>query len=390
VADDAGRFQADPQLLKAKFFWNDGLITPEIVDNLLKTLERNTLIILYSTSKTLYGCLPTWEKHQSLRHIRPKYPSPPSRKLKRWQRLSGGFWGSNAPLTEGKGREGKENRRKDKDFRLSKTEIVKEFEDLHQEYGDDIYSQALKIVGERKPKNPLTYLRTLCRNLRERSADQRHQDKLAGYTESEVASPEQVTKTVNEMGRELDSLSDSLTFGIAPAVLTYQSFKTGGFFDIIIIIGAICFAIGAMLRLARFNISESPGYTGLPTPLSALLLINFFYANYFYAFAMGGNTYPFLEISSYIIPIFMVLIGWFNITTYIRYGEKDKSTYIIFLVIAPLCPILGIIGILNPDFLISIIVSIFFLGAFIFGLIFVIRGFFRHFIIRRKTTTPSQ
>lgn len=198
------------------------------------------------------------------------------------------------------------------------------------------------------------------------------------------------TKTVNEMGRELDSLSDSLTFGIAPAVLTYQSFKTGGYFDIIIIIGAICFAIGAMLRLARFNISESPGYTGLPTPISALLLINFFYANYFYAFAMGGNIYPFLEISTYVIPIFMVLIGWFNITTYIRYGEKDKSVYIIFLVLAPLCPILGIIGILNPDFLISIIVSIFFLGAFIFGLIFVIRGFFLHFIIRRKATTLSQ
>ncbi|MFX1302235.1 MAG: CDP-alcohol phosphatidyltransferase family protein [Promethearchaeota archaeon] len=190
------------------------------------------------------------------------------------------------------------------------------------------------------------------------------------------------TKTVNEMGRELDSLSDSLTFGIAPAVLTYQSFKTGDFFDIIIIIGAICFAIGAMLRLARFNISESPGYTGLPTPLSALLLINFFYANYFYAFAMGGNTYPFLEISSYIIPIFMVLIGWFNITTYIRFGEKGKTIYIIFSALAPLCPILGIIGILNPNFLISIIVAIFFLGAFIFMLILIVRGFIVYLITK--------
>ncbi|MFX0137042.1 MAG: CDP-alcohol phosphatidyltransferase family protein [Candidatus Hodarchaeota archaeon] len=198
------------------------------------------------------------------------------------------------------------------------------------------------------------------------------------------------TKTVNEMGRELDSLSDSLTFGITPAVLTYQSFKTGDFFDIIIIIGAICFAIGAMLRLARFNISESPGYTGLPTPLSALLLINFFYANYFYAFAMGGNTYPFLEISSYLIPIFMVLIGWFNITTYIRFREKDKTIYIIFSALSPLCPILGIIGILNTDDLISIIVAIFFLGAFIFLLILIVRGFIVYLMSRAKRTTPSQ
>ncbi|UCD01675.1 MAG: CDP-alcohol phosphatidyltransferase family protein [Promethearchaeota archaeon] len=197
------------------------------------------------------------------------------------------------------------------------------------------------------------------------------------------------TKTVNEMGKEIDSLSDSLTFGIAPAVLTYQSFKTGGFFDIIIIIGAAWFAIGAILRLARYNISESPGYTGVPTPISALLLITFFYTNYFYAFAMGGNTYPFPEISSYIIPAFMILIGWFNITTYIQFKEKDKTTYIIFLILAPLCPIFGIIGILIPDDLTSIVISIFFLGAFIFILLYVIRGFLLHLLMRRKTkTTP--
>jgi CDP-diacylglycerol--serine O-phosphatidyltransferase len=183
------------------------------------------------------------------------------------------------------------------------------------------------------------------------------------------------TETVNEMGRELDSLSDSLTFGITPAVLTYQSFKTGTLIDIFIIVGAICFAIGAILRLARFNITENPGYTGVPTPISALLIICFFYANYFYAFAMGGNAYPFLEFSSYLVPILITLIGWFNITTYIHFGEKDRATYILFVIVAPLCPIFGIIGISSPNFLTSIIVSIFFLGSFILIVIFIVRGF---------------
>ncbi|MFX1410888.1 MAG: CDP-alcohol phosphatidyltransferase family protein [Promethearchaeota archaeon] len=191
--------------------------------------------------------------------------------------------------------------------------------------------------------------------------------------------------TINEMGKQLDSLSDSLTFGIAPAVLTYQAFKTGGLFDTFIVIGSILFAFGAILRLARFNISENPGYTGVPTPLSALSLINFFYANYFFAFAMGGIEYPFLELSSYLIPIFMSIIGWFNITTFIRFGEKDKSVYLTFLIVAPLCPILGIIGILNPNFIISIFVSIFFFGSFIFGFLFIIKGFFIYFLkIRNK------
>jgi CDP-diacylglycerol--serine O-phosphatidyltransferase len=180
------------------------------------------------------------------------------------------------------------------------------------------------------------------------------------------------TKTVNEMGKELDSLSDSLTFGIAPAVLAFQSFKTGSFYDFFIIIGSICFAIGAMLRLARFNISEESGYTGVPTPISALILITYFYSNYFYSLAMGN----FLLLSSYLAPVIMVLIGWFNITTYIHFGPKDKGTYILFLIVAPLCPIFGIIGISSPNFLVSITVSIFFLSFFLLLIVFILRGFF--------------
>jgi len=192
------------------------------------------------------------------------------------------------------------------------------------------------------------------------------------------------TNTVNEIGRELDSLSDSLTFGITPAMLTFQAFKTGDIYDIVIIIGSICFALGAILRLARFNISTTPGYTGVPTPVSALLLITFFYANYFYAFAMGSITYPFLSLASYLIPFFMILIGWFNITTFISFGEKDRTIYIIFIIVAPLCPIFGVIGILNPDFLTSMIVSIFFLSSFLLGHLIIIRGFILNFYRNRE------
>lgn len=172
------------------------------------------------------------------------------------------------------------------------------------------------------------------------------------------------TNTVNEMGKNLDSLSDSLTFGIAPAILAFQAFRTESLFDIILIIGCICYAFGAILRLARFNISEMPGYTGLPTPISALLMITFFYANYFYTFAMGGNTEPFLDFSSYFIAVFMVLIGWFNITTYIHFNERNRTIYIGFFILAPLSPIFGLIGLSSPNPTVSIIVSIFFYVVF--------------------------
>ena len=185
-------------------------------------------------------------------------------------------------------------------------------------------------------------------------------------------------------------MSNSENNSLKSKKINTQSFKTGTLFDLFIIIGAICFAIGAMLRLARFNILKGSGYTGVPTPISALLLIFYFYTNYFYAFALGGNTYPFLEISSYLLPIFLILIGWFNITAYIQFDEKNKSTYLLVVVLGPFCPIFGIIGLGSPNFIISVTISIFFLGFFVFGLLWITQGFILFFIKRRKTTKPSQ
>jgi len=194
------------------------------------------------------------------------------------------------------------------------------------------------------------------------------------------------TKTDNDIGRELDSLSDSLTFGIAPAILTFQAFRTETIYDIFLIIGAVCFAYGAILRLARFNISEIPGYTGVPTPVSAILLILYFYANYFYAFGRGGITYPFHMFANYLVPFLMILIAWFNITTHVRFGKKDRTTYVATMVLTPLCPVLGIIGLLNPNFIVSTIVSIVFIVLFALFIIFIIRGFLQEILKKRENS----
>jgi CDP-diacylglycerol--serine O-phosphatidyltransferase len=199
------------------------------------------------------------------------------------------------------------------------------------------------------------------------------------------------TGTINDIGRELDSLSDSLTFGIVPAILSFQAFKTGTFYDIILIIGCICFALGALLRLARFNILENPGYIGVPTPVSCLLMIGFFYINYFHAFAIGGLTYPFLDITYYIVPFLLVFIGWLNITTYIKFGEKGKIVYYVFIILAPLSPIFGLIGILNPDFLVSMTVSIIFLILFLILFVWtVFHSFLLSFLAKKKDKKIDQ
>ncbi len=190
---------------------------------------------------------------------------------------------------------------------------------------------------------------------------------------------------VNEIGIQLDSLNDSLTFGIAPGILIFLAFKRGQFFDIILIIGCIIFILGAILRLARFNVYKSKGeegYTGVPTPVTMLMVTCFFYGNYFYSSAIeiavsSTSWQPFPLASYYILPFFLILLGWFNITTYIRFGAKGKGIYLTFILGAPLAPIIGIIGLLQPGFILSLIVSIFFFCSLVFQIILIIVGFFR-------------
>jgi CDP-diacylglycerol--serine O-phosphatidyltransferase len=199
------------------------------------------------------------------------------------------------------------------------------------------------------------------------------------------------TGTVNEMGKELDSLSDSLTFGISPAILTFQAFKIGGIFDVFLLIACICFALGAILRLARFNLSLNIGYTGVPTPISALLLITYFYFNYFYYLANPLGNPPFPIVAYYIIPFILIFIAWLNITTHVSFGKKGRTIYILFLLVAPLGPIFGIIGILNPNFYLSIAISIMFMCFFLILIIYILLGsWIQNTLLKRRELAKKQ
>ncbi len=77
--------------------------------------------------------------------------------------------------------------------------------------------------------------------------------------------------STSDFGKQLDSLSDIISFGVAPALLMYQailsSFGLPGMFLTIFFI-----ACGA-IRLARFNITESNGYfVGLPITAAGCIL----------------------------------------------------------------------------------------------------------------------
>ena len=91
-----------------------------------------------------------------------------------------------------------------------------------------------------------------------------------------------LTKTQTDLGRDLDSLSDLITFGAAPALLVYKWGLTS--FGRLGILIAGLFVCGGALRLARFNVlsrreelagQKNPGkYTlGLSIPAAASVVV---------------------------------------------------------------------------------------------------------------------
>ena len=70
------------------------------------------------------------------------------------------------------------------------------------------------------------------------------------------------------IGRELDSLADNVSFGVAPAILVYQQFALNQ----VPVLGSlipILFCISATFRLARYNSISFEGiFTGIPVTVA--------------------------------------------------------------------------------------------------------------------------
>lgn len=98
----------------------------------------------------------------------------------------------------------------------------------------------------------------------------------------------QVLGVSSEIGKELDSFSDLLTFGIAPAFLFFNFFTTTypNQFPTWFLIGfSFLFVITATIRLATYNVktdSDQPVkfFTGMPSTLAGISLASFFGFNH--------------------------------------------------------------------------------------------------------------
>jgi CDP-diacylglycerol--serine O-phosphatidyltransferase len=86
-----------------------------------------------------------------------------------------------------------------------------------------------------------------------------------------------LTNTASAFGEQMDSLSDMVSFGAAPALIVYEWALKGlgklGW------IAAFVYCSGAALRLARFNtnigVVDKRFFQGLPSPAAAALVVGF-------------------------------------------------------------------------------------------------------------------
>ena len=158
----------------------------------------------------------------------------------------------------------------------------------------------------------------------------------------------------SEMGKEMDSLCDLGSFGIAPAFLAWAFvLHNHGFLGVVV---AIFFAICGMWRLARFNVNASVvhGYfMGLAIPA-------------------GGNivamtTLLFVELGidpmafGIVYPIVMAFVGWLMVS-HVHYpnfkGDGAEPIYLISKIVA-LVLFLAILWLGHASLLAALAVALF-------------------------------
>ena len=156
----------------------------------------------------------------------------------------------------------------------------------------------------------------------------------------------------SEIGKELDSLADDITFGFAPSAIVFSFLNS--FHIHLPFVPFLAFLIAAFsaLRLAKFNLDERQalGFIGLPTPANAL---------FWGALIANLNFHRWLE--PYMIPNFWlyVILVLIPISCYLLVSEipmfalkfktwgwkGNEVKYIFLLTCIPLLYLLDTLGI---------------------------------------------
>lgn len=150
-----------------------------------------------------------------------------------------------------------------------------------------------------------------------------------------------LTNTQSPFGAEYDSLSDMISFGLAPALIVYQSCLVhlrmyGWFGNKVSWIAAFIYVAATALRLARFNIqvgvADKRFFQGLPSPSAAAMMVGFVWTAQQLHFHGSALAFPALVLS--------LLTGGLMVSNVSYYSFKDVD----FHRRLPFIAVIGILG----------------------------------------------
>ena len=165
----------------------------------------------------------------------------------------------------------------------------------------------------------------------------------------------------SEIGKELDSLADDITFGFAPSAIVFSYLCSFHIHLIIVPFLAFVMAAFSALRLAKFNLDERQalGFIGLPTPANALFWgslivgLNDYLAEANYSlFTIHSSLFTLHSSLPYILLVGVFVSCYLLVAEIPMFALKFKHwgwkgneiKYIFILSCVPILLLLGIIG----------------------------------------------
>ncbi|MEO6456383.1 MAG: CDP-alcohol phosphatidyltransferase family protein [Ginsengibacter sp.] len=135
----------------------------------------------------------------------------------------------------------------------------------------------------------------------------------------------------SDLGKQLDSLSDMVSFGVAPGAIIYQLLRfsfaregNGLEISILWLLPAFIITCAAAWRLGKFNIDETQthNFRGIPTPAAGLLIASFPLILHYNSALFGiGN----ILINKWVLYAFILALSYLMISDVPIMGLKFKD-----------------------------------------------------------------
>ena len=154
------------------------------------------------------------------------------------------------------------------------------------------------------------------------------------------------------IGKELDSLADDITFGLAPAAIAFSLFKEVHYpawlepVSHLLPYTAFLIAVFSALRLAKFNLDErqSTSFIGMPTPANALFWGSLVVGEHAWLVSESFNALYLLILVLVMSLLLVAELPMFSLKFKDLSWGHNKISYIFLIVSIPLLVIFQLSG----------------------------------------------